>query len=528
MLVKRTAAAAVLVAAVVSTTLGATGQAFARPVGAREPASVDASSDGGDPGDPFAPVVSSSGRASTPPNAGGTPCSGAKSVGSTPWSDIETRAASWLTINVRYNEGTCYHNQYGTYRTDCSGFLSLAWGLGDSYTTDSLPSISSSISFSAMVPGDALLEPSQHVMLFHNWVDSDHKTARVWEESRTGSDMQDLQIPLSYFSGHNYHAIHYNRFQAVAAPAPVPAADRPGVSVSADGTVLTYARKGDHEIMVKTLTNGTWSAPVDALGITPGQPRISGDGGSIFFRVGDGRVARTYRSSDGRWHPATIGGAARGNISPNRNGTIAYYSDQGNGRVARAVYNSATGKFSVANFGTQNARGDLTTNATGTSVFYVTPAGRPYQTYDSPSGVHEVALPNTTNVNTVAINADANQTYYPTPDGTVTINSYNGSKWVTTPTGGTSAQSLAVTADGGAVYFPTPSTKFPTNDWHTTGNWNGPAALLTSTTTNRALTTAATAGTGVFEVDTNGNLVDISIKNGTWNGQIIERNATDA
>ena len=328
---------------------------------------------------------------------------------------------------------------------------------------------------------------------------------------------------LSIMSRYNTY-----QFDAPSAPAPVPAADRPGVSVSADGTVLTYARKGDHEIMVKTLTNGTWSAPVDALGITPGQPRISGDGGSIFFRVGDGRVARTYRSSDGRWHPATIGGAARGNISPNRNGTIAYYSDQGNGRVARAVYNSATGKFSVANFGTQNARGDLTTNATGTSVFYVTPAGRPYQTYDSPSGVHEVALPNTTNVNTVAINADANQTYYPTPDGTVTINSYNGSKWVTTPTGGTSAQSLAVTADGGAVYFPTPSTKFPTNDWHTTGNWNGPAALLTSTTTNRALTTAATAGTGVFEVDTNGNLVDISIKNGTWNGQIIERNATDA
>ena len=40
---------------------------------------------------------------------------------------IIARAQSWVAAQVPYSQSNYYTNQYGTYRTDCSGFVSMAW-----------------------------------------------------------------------------------------------------------------------------------------------------------------------------------------------------------------------------------------------------------------------------------------------------------------------------------------------------------------------------------------------------------------
>ncbi|MFD4530551.1 FG-GAP-like repeat-containing protein [Kitasatospora sp. NPDC058397] len=91
-------------------------------------------------------------------------------------SEILQRAQYWDDQNVQYNQGATYGDGDGhTYRTDCSGFISMAWhlsatGLG-SPTTNTLDSrsLSTRINKSELRPGDALDNISDHVVLFVRW-----------------------------------------------------------------------------------------------------------------------------------------------------------------------------------------------------------------------------------------------------------------------------------------------------------------------------------------------------------------------
>ncbi|MEO3748986.1 hypothetical protein ABGB05_36780, partial [Plantactinospora sp. B5E13] len=108
--------------------------------------------------------------------------------------DAITRARSWLSVGgVPYSQSRCYQNSYGDYRTDCSGFVSMAWGLGgsgSSFWTGNLDTRSHTIPRSDLKPGDALLrhtgDPSEnHVALFVRWGNSAHTEPVVIEQ--TGS-----------------------------------------------------------------------------------------------------------------------------------------------------------------------------------------------------------------------------------------------------------------------------------------------------------------------------------------------------
>ncbi|WP_148426890.1 VCBS repeat-containing protein [Micromonospora sp. AP08] len=109
-------------------------------------------------------------------------------------SEAITRARSWLSVGgVPYSQERCYRNQYGDYRTDCSGFVSMAWGLGglgDSFWTGNLHERSYPIARSELKPGDALLRHTgnrdeNHVALFVKWADAAHTKPTVIEQ--TGS-----------------------------------------------------------------------------------------------------------------------------------------------------------------------------------------------------------------------------------------------------------------------------------------------------------------------------------------------------
>ncbi|MEU7135999.1 hypothetical protein [Streptomyces sp. NPDC046261] len=98
--------------------------------------------------------------------------------------EVMDRAWSWVAEQVPYSQSGCYRNQFGCYRPDCSGFVSMAWHLGSSQTTWALWNVTSEIPAEDLQPGDALLRDSggtDHVALFARWADAAHTQPVVRE-----------------------------------------------------------------------------------------------------------------------------------------------------------------------------------------------------------------------------------------------------------------------------------------------------------------------------------------------------------
>lgn len=107
---------------------------------------------------------------------------------------------TWVKLRIPYSQ-TAYRTTAGAvansstgYRTDCSGFVSMAWnlttdsGAPKSLVTWTLPSVASVISTASLQPGDALIKPYTHAMIFYGWIDQ--KAGRYWalEERNTQDD----------------------------------------------------------------------------------------------------------------------------------------------------------------------------------------------------------------------------------------------------------------------------------------------------------------------------------------------------
>jgi hypothetical protein len=96
---------------------------------------------------------------------------------------IISRAQSWVNAHVPYNQG----GQYGGYREDCSGFVSMCWETAKpGYVTSTLHEVSHPISKEALQPGDALLCASEHVVLFGGWANAAKTEYTAYEETRPG------------------------------------------------------------------------------------------------------------------------------------------------------------------------------------------------------------------------------------------------------------------------------------------------------------------------------------------------------
>ncbi|MFI9007871.1 hypothetical protein ACIGNX_11640 [Actinosynnema sp. NPDC053489] len=95
------------------------------------------------------------------------------------------RSQSWLDAGVPYSQQACHENEYGSYRTDCSGYVSLAWGLTHSRTTTTLREVAAEIPRADLRPGDALTS-SSHAALFVRWADAAGSEPVVREQ--TGPD----------------------------------------------------------------------------------------------------------------------------------------------------------------------------------------------------------------------------------------------------------------------------------------------------------------------------------------------------
>lgn len=98
-----------------------------------------------------------------------------------------SRARAWYWDEVPYSQSK-YHEGY---RTDCSGFVSMAWGLenseGDplSLSTGTLYQVSSKIKLSNIMPGDAMCWPYHHTFIFVAWTDMTKTSFVTLEEAGT-------------------------------------------------------------------------------------------------------------------------------------------------------------------------------------------------------------------------------------------------------------------------------------------------------------------------------------------------------
>lgn len=125
------------------------------------------------------------------------------------------RGFSWFDANVPYSQSRSYQG----YRTDCSGFVSMCWELGRSYTTlDFVGGGGESgklASYESMVPGDALVRRSNgagHIVMFLGWNDRAHSSACVLEQSSTALDMEFGARTVSSLQGSGYKAIRADKF----------------------------------------------------------------------------------------------------------------------------------------------------------------------------------------------------------------------------------------------------------------------------------------------------------------------------
>lgn len=97
--------------------------------------------------------------------------------------DMIARAQEWVDAKVPYSQTSNYHG----YRQDCSGYVSMAWKSAKAgHSTYDMQEICHKIDKSELKKGDALLNPSEHVLLFHHWVDDGKTTFMEYAEHTYG------------------------------------------------------------------------------------------------------------------------------------------------------------------------------------------------------------------------------------------------------------------------------------------------------------------------------------------------------
>ncbi|MYS79552.1 hypothetical protein [Embleya scabrispora] len=116
--------------------------------------------------------------------------------------EIVARAKRWADLRLRYSMSGLHDG----YRTDCSGLVSMAWGLPPpGLTTVTLPEVSHRIAEDDLRPGDILLNTAPgaagHTLIFAGWADAAHTSYHAYEESASKGAHHGT-VPYPYWPGH--------------------------------------------------------------------------------------------------------------------------------------------------------------------------------------------------------------------------------------------------------------------------------------------------------------------------------------
>src|SRR5690349_1908662 len=113
-----------------------------------------------------------------------TPAHASTAGGEITRSEALQRAQTWVDERVPYSQTTYWTDQNGTYREDCSGYVSMAWHLTSSLVTQTLPSVSYKLGdFSQLKPADILDYTDHHTILFSAWTNRSNGDFEYFAES---------------------------------------------------------------------------------------------------------------------------------------------------------------------------------------------------------------------------------------------------------------------------------------------------------------------------------------------------------
>jgi hypothetical protein len=149
-------------------------------------------------------------------------------------SEVIARAQFWVYHTPTYNQGGSYDDPDGrNYRTDCSGFVSMAWHLSDAPTTATFPShsgVSKLSSRSSLQTGDMLDDVSDgHMVLFGGWDNSAHTLFTYYTfgsnppKKVTGASFSDSTLsglPTSHYVPYTYNKL-FNDSQGTTLETPL-------------------------------------------------------------------------------------------------------------------------------------------------------------------------------------------------------------------------------------------------------------------------------------------------------------------
>lgn len=120
---------------------------------------------------------------------------------------VLARAQTWVDSPVPYSQAR-YH---GGYRTDCSGYVSMCWGTGVSWSTRTFSAVGHRTSVAYLKPGDAMLKAGTHIRLFYGWVDAAHTTYVSYEQ--TGPHTKSSVRYMANDLANGYVPFRYNAIQ---------------------------------------------------------------------------------------------------------------------------------------------------------------------------------------------------------------------------------------------------------------------------------------------------------------------------
>jgi hypothetical protein len=150
--------------------------------------------------------------------------------GSISRAEILRRAQNWVNEQVPYSESAWWTDSDGTYRQDCSGYVSMAWDLDQDidFWTGNLNTVSHTIAAADLQPGDILLSES-HTILFASWANTAHTEFDYYEESHPGTVAHFvIDAPLSDFLDSGFAPFSFDG--VVGSDTPLPATPTNGVN----------------------------------------------------------------------------------------------------------------------------------------------------------------------------------------------------------------------------------------------------------------------------------------------------------
>jgi len=308
---------------------------------------------------PVLPAHAATVSSETPTSIGAI---GSSLGGSLTRTQILQRAVDWVNAEVPYNDSTAQgwsdSTVGGPYREDCSGFVSMAWGLTSSLTSQTLPSVATVIPTSQLQPGDALDYTAEHALIFDQWVDQSAGTFDYYyESSGTGHTIEAEgnfnDSTLDSWPTSDYEALRYNNL--ATAPAYL-AASAPSSTVASNGAIAFYAIRSDGNVWGQSQSAaggafGGWQQLTSGGGFV-GKPAVvqaSSGAISVYARGANGSVWQGAQAQAGGAFTWTSLGGTTVNSDPSAvvlpNGAQAVYITGTDGNVWGQGQSEAGGAF---------------------------------------------------------------------------------------------------------------------------------------------------------------------------------------